>query len=104
MATLEVWTDGCVTVYERSDDGGGVDLTVEETDFGNGYIFFGGAELCEPNGQLRSGMPLAAAFDFMARLDGWNQVKLNGQLIWECQAVSQLKAELVRQQNQQPET
>jgi hypothetical protein len=44
MASLEVWKDGCVTVYERSDAGQGVELTVVEgSDSFNtgGYITFG---------------------------------------------------------------
>ena len=105
MATLEVWTDNCVTVYERSDAGTGVELTVvQESDFGSGYIVFGGEGLCVATDQLSEGMPLPAAFDVMDRLDGWTQVKLNGQMIWECRAIKQLKAELRKQQKQQAET
>lgn len=107
MASLEVWKDGCVTVYERSDAGQGVELTVVEgSDSFNtgGYITFGGAALCEMTTHLSYGMPLPAAFDVLDRLDGWTQVKLNGQMIWECRAVKQLKAELRKQQKQQAET
>ena len=53
MATLEVWRDDCVTVYERSDAGQGVDLTVvQESDIGSGYVVFGGEGLCVPTDQL----------------------------------------------------
>lgn len=105
MASLEVWRDDCVTVYERSDAGDGIELTVvQESDFGSGYIVFGGAGLCVPTDQLSEGMPLPAAFDVMDRLDGWTQVKLNGQMIWECRAIKQLKAELRKQQKEQAKT
>lgn len=60
--------------------------------------------LCVPTDQLVEGMPLAAAFDVMDRLDGWTQVKLNGQMIWECRAIKQLKAELRKQQKEQAKT
>lgn len=77
---------------------------VQESDIGSGYVVFGGEGLCVPTDQLVEGMPLAAAFDVMDRLDGWTQVKLNGQMIWECRAVKQLKAELRKQQKEQAKT
>lgn len=102
MASLEVWTDTKVTVFEEPDQGGGVELTVTQKVNKYGHscaaCTFNGSEvsrwwLADSSG-LQSGMTLADAFDALDRLEGWVEVKLNGQTIWSAEAVEAVQEAL----------
>ena len=102
MASLEIWTDTKVTVFEEPDEGGGVELTVTQdvTKYGQptAACTFNGSPvskwwLADSSG-LQGGMTLADAFEALERLEGWVEVKLNGQTIWSAEAVEAVQEAL----------
>lgn len=94
MASLEIWTDTKVTVFEEPDEGGGVELTVTQVtnDYGHPETActFNGDAVSKwwlPTSGLVGGMALIDAFEALGRLEGWVEVKLNGQTIWSAEAL-----------------
>lgn len=101
MASLEIWTDTKITVFEEPDDGGGVELTItkEVNEYGHptAACTFNGSEVSKwwlPTSGLTSDMALIDAFEALGRLEGWVEVKLNGQTIWSAEAVDAVQEAL----------